>query len=159
MTLLASLAISTYASLERNSRQGEEKMRAVTVAIVLAVFANAGYGQEITLYSPAGEHVAYIDVKDMTIYLWGGRPAGYIDNGTIWGFNGHHFGWFENGYVRDHNGAAVGTVKNLANPPRLAPLKGPKGLQPLKGEKKLAPARPENRDVWASMSLSAYFGR
>jgi hypothetical protein len=77
--------------------------------------------EEITLFNPDGEAIAYIDAddEDMCIYLWNGTPVAYLEPEDeafdIYGFNGEHLGWFEEGIVRDHDGYVVGFIEGAIN--------------------------------------------
>ncbi|HEV2349528.1 MAG TPA: hypothetical protein VG028_06735 [Terriglobia bacterium] len=78
---------------------------------------------EVDLYDSSARAVAYIaSDKDLTIYLWSGKPVAYLEDDSIYGFNGKHLGWFLKGTVHDHDGNVVAAIAEN--------FRGPVGLPP-----------------------------
>ena len=61
----------------------------------------------MTLYDRNGMPAAYIDSDREHIYLFDGRPAAYLYEDAVYGFEGAQYGWFEKGWVRDLDGYCV----------------------------------------------------
>ena len=126
--------------------------------IVGLLLTQAVSAEELSLYDSKAEAIAYIDTSDdMTIYLWGGDPVAYYEDGSIWGFNGNHLGWFTDGIIIDHKGYAVGAVKGAVNMLyQLESLKSLKSLKYLKSLKELAPLKPLEKNMWSPIPLSLF---
>jgi len=104
---------------------------------------------DTSLFDGNGKPVAYIDAgDDMTIYLWAGEPAAYLDgNGSgqdnVYGFNGRHLGWFSHGVIWDHSGYAACAVRQrLMAAPQIEPIKGVQQVMPVKAVEQIAPVEP-----------------
>ena len=138
-------------------------MRTLAKGVLLLLAACLpAVGEEIDLFNGAAEAKAYV-AEDLTIYLWSGEPAAYLDTGRsstevdIYGFNGKHLGWFRRGIVYDHEGYAVGAVRDaFISKPMFAPFKGFKQFKPFKMFKEFGPFRPFFTKSWSDTSLSRF---
>ena len=119
------------------------------------------YSQEISLYDNTGAAVAYIDTSnDLTIYLWGGRPAAFLDGHSIYGFNGQHLGWLEHGIIWNHAGNAVGFIQGATNmTTQIPPIKGIQEIVPIRAIEELAPLEPLHTDNWSSVPLALFLAQ
>jgi hypothetical protein len=99
---------------------------------------------ETTLFDSSGAPVAYIvDSDENTIYSFAGEPLAYIDGEHVYGFNGSHIGWFQEGTLWNHSGTRAGFTKNtLSGFTQFEPFKGFKQFKPFKGFKQFAPFQP-----------------
>lgn len=115
--------------------------------------------QEISLFNTNGKAVAYIDTvdKDLTIYLWSGKPVAFISGEDVYGFNGKHLGWYAKGIVRDHKGDQVGVTKKATNMyTEYEPYKSSKQYKPYKGHKEYAPYKPYWSTSWSDTDLKIF---
>lgn len=134
-------------------------MKKVLLTLVAMTIMASSYAQEISLYDKDGEAVAYIDTSDdLTIYLWGGAPVAYLEDGNIWGFNGNHLGWFEDGIMRNQNGDVVGFVKGAVSGVfiNFESFKGFKDFKGFKGFKEFVPFKPFYSNSFSNMPLSLF---
>lgn len=99
---------------------------------------------QVTLFNGAGAAVAYVDYEDeATIYSFAGEPLAYLHDDHVYGFNGKHLGWFEQGVLRDHAGLSAGFVKDKSPVfTQFEPFKGFKQFKPFKGFQEFAPFKP-----------------
>jgi hypothetical protein len=125
---------------------------------LLALATGRGRADEVSLYDSKGDAVAYVDIDDdMTIYLWSGKPVGYLEKGSVWAMDGTNLGWFKSGAIRDHDGRVVGCVKDaITMVYNLEPIKGLKALKPLKGLQQLVPLQPLDQSTWSVTPLSLF---
>lgn len=135
-------------------------MKNILILIVLLFSLNLSAQDEISLFNSNGEATAYIDSEDddLTIYLWGGKPAGYLHKKSevfhVYGFNGNHLGWFIDGIIRDHDGDVVGATKDATSMfTKYEPYKGYKAYKPYKSYKEYAPYKPYLSSSWSSMNF------
>ena len=128
------------------------------ILMLMCVCVGSTLAEEITLFNSDGAAIAYMDTGDeMTIYLWNGQPVGYLEKGSVWGFNGEHLGWFAKGIITDHDGYAVGCIKDAVSMLyKLEPLKGLKKLKPLKSLQELEPLKPLEKHQWSITPLSLF---
>lgn len=125
--------------------------------MVLLAFASAPplRAQETALFSANGKATAYI-AKDMTIYLWSGKPVAYLHPDSfgsgfdIYGFNGKHLGWFTKGVAWDHDGNATCGVQSVVSDPEIAPVKSIKQIEPIKAIREISPIRPIFSQSWSN---------
>lgn len=120
---------------------------------------SAARDEDIDFYDSAAKAVAYIAAdKDLTIYLWSGKPCAYLDNEDIYGFNGKHLGWFRSGLVYDHDGYVVAAVKGaFRTSVEFAPFKSFKEFKPFKSLKELKPLKPLWSKDWSSTPAKMFF--
>lgn len=114
---------------------------------------------EVTLFGKNGDPQAYVAHGDgNTIYSFAGEPLAYVDEqNNIYGFNGSHLGWFEEGIVWDHHGRRVGfTSKACPVFKQFEPFKGFKQFKPFMGLKQLAPFKPIKMHVLADENLLVF---
>ncbi|MCU1286395.1 MAG: hypothetical protein JWO13_2745 [Acidobacteriales bacterium] len=111
---------------------------------------------EIDFYDSTGTAIAYADLEDeATIYLWSGKPVGYIEDDHVYGFNGKHLAWFEKGRIYDKNGALAGApADDFVTPPKIAPFKSFKQFKPFKSFQAFAPFKPSLVDRWSKTKLT-----
>jgi hypothetical protein len=116
----------------------------------------------MTFYNKNGNPIAYTD-DHVHIYLFSGKPAAYLDEDTVYGFNGKHIGWFENGWIRDLNGACVfftesSTDSGLVKPVKhICPVKCVKHVLPVKCVKQIKRVRSINQLNWSIHSDESFF--
>lgn len=138
----------------------------IFIAFLIMLSSTVTLAEEITLFNPDGEAIAYIDADDeeLCIYMWNGNPVAYLepDGGAfdIYGYNGEHLGWFEEGIVRDHEGYVVGFIEGAINVfTQFEPFKAFKKYKPHKTFQKFAPLKPIYRNQFSSMPLSLFLMR
>jgi len=111
-------------------------------------------------FDSRGRAAAYIAIDDLlTVYLWSGTPAAYLqrqgaDEFDVYGFNGKHLGWFVDGVVRDHAGRVSCATAARMEKTQLEPFKGFKEFKPFKSFTEFSPSKPLFRDVWAPIPCS-----
>jgi hypothetical protein len=121
-------------------------------------------GHTIDLYDSSGTATAYIDdyLTDKVIYLWDGKPVGYLhqnfNNTDVYGFNGKHLGWFEGGALRDNSGyVIVGTKEALGRTITTGEsLKSLKDTPPEKKYREQEPSKPYFSTLPASVNPRDY---
>lgn len=112
-----------------------------------------------TLHDKNGNPVAYIDYdEDATIYLWNGKPVGYLsNNNTVYGFNGSHLGWFEDGILWNLKGERSGFNKNTSPAyTKYEPYKSYKQYKPYKSYKQYAKLKPFKKLNSSDASLESH---
>ncbi|TAL01848.1 MAG: hypothetical protein EPO08_09160 [Rhodospirillaceae bacterium] len=131
---------------------------AVATLTVLVSVVDRCCAEDVSLYDGGGEAVAYIAVDDeLTVYLWGGQPVAYLDDGSVWGFNGKHLGWFDGGVIWDHEGNGACALKGaLTVIPRIESLKSLKSLKPLKSLKELPPLQALHTNHFSATPCSIF---
>jgi len=99
---------------------------------------------QVTLFDGAGAAVAYIDYDDeLTIYSFAGQPLAYLSEDSVYGFNGKHLGWFDNGVLRDHSGHSAGFIQGQCPVfTQFEPFKGFKQFKPFKAFQQFKPFKP-----------------
>jgi len=109
----------------------------------------------LVFYDSKGNAVAYIDPnEDLTIYLWSGKPVGYLEDDNIYGFNGKHLGWLYNDAIYNHDGYVVAALSNIfSGGTKRLPPKGIKGFKPFKSFKQFEPYKPLFKLQWATSQL------
>jgi hypothetical protein len=123
------------------------------ISIVLTIFllstvTSAIADDEVTLFDGRGKATACIVFDDgLTIYLWDGKPAAYLNRDSaggfhVYGFNGKHLGWFVGGVIWDHQGDVSCAVADILQSTQFEPFKSFKQLKPFKSFKEVAPSRP-----------------
>jgi hypothetical protein len=53
-----------------------------------------------TLYDRRGKPIAFI-ADGQYIYLYSGRPVGWIDDDSVYAYSGRYLGWVQNGWFYD----------------------------------------------------------
>ena len=106
-------------------------------------------------YDSRGKVVAYIDSDSddsPTFYLWDGKPAAYLDDDSIYGFNGKQLGWIKGNTIYDHRGNMVAALSGaFASPISIAPFKSFKQSKPLKAFKEFKPFKPFFTSNWSDV--------
>jgi hypothetical protein len=98
---------------------------------------------EISLFNKNGRAVAYVADDGETIYLWDGRPAAYLSEDKVCGWDGQQLGWFQNGTFFDIYGLRAGFIKSKSPiATEMEPLKPQKQLKPAKGKKQSQVLKP-----------------
>jgi hypothetical protein len=115
----------------------------------------------LAFYDRNGRPYAYSDDGEH-IFTFGGRPVGYLANGSIYRFDGRHVGRFESGLLRDSSGSAIlftqGAVGGPMKPMRsMLPMKSMKQMKPMKGMRQMTPMRPMSTMSWSSHDPAALF--
>jgi hypothetical protein len=136
-------------------------MKKIITLLFLINSSFALLGQEVTIFDSNGESTAYVDLGELTIYLWNGTPTTYLepvgDDFNIYGYNGEHLGWLENGIIRNHEGLIVGFSKGSLNiQTKNEPFKPSKRNKPFKSPKKFAPYKPFSKNKFSSEPLSIF---
>ncbi len=117
---------------------------------------------QTTFYDRNGTPTAYIE-DGVHIFLFNGKPVGYIDGISIFAYSGRHLGWFEDNWVRDHWGNCVfftdetsggGPVKPVRG---VKPVKGVKHVKPVKGVKEVKPVKAVKSLSWSETSDQSFF--
>jgi len=132
------------------------KSMAVAVLLTLVSCFPAQSESEISLFDQSGDPVAYIATdEELTIYMWGGKPAAYLYEDNVYGFNGKHLGWFDEGIIWDHEGRIAGFLKGAVRVyTHYEPYKGYKEYKPYKSYKEYAPYRPAKNQAWSPTPLA-----
>lgn len=118
----------------------------------------------MSFYDREGKAVAYAE-DDVHLFLYSGRPVGYIVEGSLYSFPGRHAGTIRSGWLRDHDGKAVlftdeATVpaSHLSLPEKQdKPRKLLKKTKPPKGRRESPPSRPDEADGWSDLSVETLF--
>ena len=143
-------------------------MRFVSFALTAALLGCSSFAladDEVTLFDGRGKAQAYVAMGDeMTIYLWSGKPAAYLDRDSaggfhIYGFNGKHLGWFVGGVARDHEGNAACAVKERLPTTEFEPFKAFKEFKPFKNFKEFAPFRPSFSTSWGDTPCRLFLAK
>lgn len=105
-----------------------------------------------TCYCPDGEH----------LYLWNGKPVGYITDDKVYSFKGRLLGWFSNGWLMDRkNKPALFSPDASGGPTRpvrkVAPVKSVRSVRPIKSVRQLPHVRPVKSVSWSDYSSALYF--
>lgn len=137
-------------------------MKILFILFIFLISYNLSFSQEeISLFDSKGKAIAFINLDDLTIYLWEGKPVAYLSqsNGdyNIYGFNGKHLGWFIKGIIRDHEGDAVGSTKEAtSNFKDFEPFKGFKEFKPFKSFKEFEPFKPFFSASWSVTNFKLF---
>lgn len=104
-------------------------------------------------YSDDGEH----------IYTFGGKPVGYLADGSIFNFDGRHLGYFHHGALFDQAGQTLLFTHEASGGPmkpikQMLPMKGVKQMRPMKGMKQMKPMKPMFGLGWSQIYLEQVFG-
>jgi hypothetical protein len=115
----------------------------------------------LSFYDRNGKPYAYTD-DDEHIFAFGGRPIGYLSNGSMYLFTGQHVGYFDRGIIRDDRGDALLFSDNASAGPvkpvkQVKPVKGVKQVMPVKGVRQVRPVRPVSKLGWSTYDLSDVF--
>lgn len=140
------------------------RMACLVAALALPFSAPA---VELSLYSSNSEPQAYINIEQgNVIYLWDGRPAGYMviegsKAALVYGFNGKHLGWFVDGALYGADGRAFCALSSKVTTPASEPPRGLKHIVPLKSPPEPAPPEPSFQDQWGHLpcDIVLYIGR
>jgi len=113
----------------------------------------------LDFYDSRGRAVAYIaEDENLTIYLWDGKPVGYLDEDSVYGFNGKHLGWLKGSAIYDHDGNIVAALpeafKGSVSP---APPKSFKQFLPFKSFKEFKPFKPFFSVSWSDTPARVFF--
>lgn len=114
-------------------------------------FSNEG---KATCYSPDGEH----------LYLWSGKPVGYVTDGRVYSFSGRLLGWFDNGWLYDRNNRpALFSPDSSGGPVRpvrqVKPVKSVRQVRPVKSVRQVAHVRPVRSLSWSNVADASYFNQ
>ncbi|MFD0934121.1 4-fold beta flower protein [Methylobacterium trifolii] len=113
----------------------------------------------IEYFDKAGRAAAFCDFgKDL--YLWDGRPAGFIDGDAVFSYSGRFIGWMGDGWLCDEAGLRLlfeyDAVGGPTKPPRTpkSPI-GVRGPKPGKKPHEAPPARGPISPAWSDHAFSA----
>jgi len=117
----------------------------------------------VEFFNRSGEAVCYVQDGEH-LYLWNGKPVGYIDSGRVFSFRGRVLGWMDNGWLYDRSnrpalfadGATGGPVKPAR---KVKPVKGVRGVRPVKGVRQVVHVRAVKSNSWSSYSDATYFSQ
>ena len=118
----------------------------------------------VTLYNREGRAIAYI-YEGEYIYLYGGKPVGYLDEESVYGFNGKHLGRFEEGWLRDSSGNCAFFTEDVSGGGRVRPVRkvrpvrGVRQVRPVKSVRQVRPVRPVKQLQWSPLSSEAFFSQ
>ncbi len=117
----------------------------------------------ITFYNNTGEAIAYTS-DETNIYLFSGKPVGYITNDAVYAFSGSHLGWFINGWIIDQDGDCVFFTYDAKGGPmkpmkQIKPVKSVKHIKPMKAMKKRRHPMKRPSTNWSKYSNEDYFDR
>jgi hypothetical protein len=115
----------------------------------------------LPLYDQRGAVVAYI-YEGEWIYVWGGKPVGYLHDGHVYSFGGRYLGWMEDGWIRDRYGRCAFSTEDAsggpARPARHAkPARGARHARPARGARHARPAKPAKVVGWSETSDESFF--
>jgi hypothetical protein len=115
--------------------------------------------QNLEFYDSRGRAVAYIDGEEnLTIYLWEGKPVGYLEDDSIFGFNGKHLGWLKGNAIYDHDGNVVAALPEaFSSTVSAPPAKGFKQFLPFKSFKEFKPFKPFFNSSWSDIPAKVFF--
>lgn len=121
--------------------------------------SKTSYSDDLDFYDSRGIAVAYVAAdRDLTIYLWSGKPVAYIEGDSVFGFNGKHIGWIKDGAIYDHDGHIVAAVaERFKEPVTPPPPKGFKQFKPFKSFKEFKPFKPFFQFSWSELPSSLFF--
>ena len=105
-----------------------------------------------TCHSPDGEN----------LYLWNGKPVGYVDDDRIYSYRGRLLGWFLNGWVYDRsNRPALFSAAASGGPVRpvrqARPAKSARQARPARSVRQVAHVRPVRSMSWSPVAGADYF--
>lgn len=112
----------------------------------------------IEFFDRAGRATAFCDDR-RALFLWNGRPAGFIHDERVYAYSGRFIGWFEDGWISDADGSRLlfefDAVGGPDKPKREArPVAGPRAPKPPKGAMEPAPERRTLGSSWSERSFS-----
>jgi hypothetical protein len=115
-------------------------------------------------YDRFGVAIAYTNDGER-IYLFDGRPAAFIRNGSVYAYSGQHLGWLSDGWIRDHNGDAVyfsnGPRRGGPVPPvpHVPPVPAVPQVPPVPGVPQVRPVSPVPSLGWSQLAAATFFER
>jgi hypothetical protein len=118
----------------------------------------------LTFYNRNGTAIAFLDEDGMSIYLYNGFPAAWLEDGSIYAYSGKFLGWFQDGWVYDRNGrcafftdnAQGGSVKPIRT---ASPVRGVRGARPSQGAREARTTLPARSTSWSDLSSEAFFSQ
>lgn len=147
------------AGINKLTPQERQALDAALLRVFTRVTRSAAAADDLSFFGSDGRAVAFIEANnDTTIYLWSGKPVGYLDENSVYGFNGKHLGWLKDGAIYDHEGELIAaSARSFKNPPLAQAPKGLKELKPLKGLKELKPLKPLFGLSWSRTPPAIFF--
>ena len=114
-------------------------------------------------HTRAGDALCYLE-DGGNLYLWNGKPAGYLVDDKVYSFSGCQLGWFENGWLYDRSNrpalysarASGGPVKPVR---KIKPVKSVRQVRPVKSVRQVGLVRPARSLSWSPVSDVAYFAQ
>lgn len=119
----------------------------------------------MTFYDVKGAPAAYLDRDGEHIYLFDGRPAAYIHEDAVYGFDGTQYGWYEKGWVRDLKGCCVmfteeARIGGPAKPSRQeTPAKWARAARPCRRSRAAKCSKTACRADWSELTADQFFRR
>ena len=116
----------------------------------------------MTLYDRNGMPAAYIDSDREHIYLFDGRPAAYLYEDAVYGFEGAQYGWFEKGWVRDLDGYCVmftdqARIGGPAKPSRReTPAKWARAARPTRRSRETKRSKTAYKAAWSEIAAEDF---
>lgn len=114
-------------------------------------------------HSRTGDACCYLHDGEH-VYLWNGKPVGYLVDGKVYSFTGRQLGWFDNGWLYDRLNrpalfsadASGGPVKPVR---KVKPVKGVRQVRPVRSVRQVGLVRPVRSLSWSPASDAAYFAQ
>jgi hypothetical protein len=115
-----------------------------------------------TLYNKLGTAISYINDDGIHIYLYDGRPVGFLYEEHVYNFSGRYLGWIYKGWFYDRLGRPTFFTEDSsggpARPARQArPARGARQARPAKGAREARPAKLPRSLSWSNYSNIDYF--
>ncbi len=112
-------------------------------------------------YDAEGTPVAYCDDGE-SIYLYSGEPVAYVSDDSVYTFGGRHIGFIEDGWVRDHSGMRVFCTEHSKGGParpvcRVQPVRRVGNSRPAKKIRRSLPNKAMCQRGWSSLSGMQFF--
>jgi len=98
------------------------------------------------------------------LYLWKGKPVGYLVDGKVYGYKGRQLGWFENGWLYDRsNRPALFTTDAIGGPVKpvrkVKPVKGVRQVRPVRSVRQIGLVKPARSLSWSPVADETYFAQ
>lgn len=108
-------------------------------------------------YNKFGDPILYSE-DNIHLYLFSGKPIGYIHDNKIYNYIGKHLGWLYMGWLIDLHGyysyfsenASGGPIKPIK---KITPIKGIKQIKPIKSIREISKIRPIVQNFWSQFEI------
>ena len=117
-----------------------------------------------TLYNQQGRAIAYISDDNGSVYLYNGKPVGWLSDDNVYAYNGRYLGWIYNDWFYDRNGRPKFFTENStggpARPARAArPARSARAARPARSARESRPAIPVRSLTWSILPDEGYFSQ